>query len=301
MGRASRKAKVAARTRLVRQLNSNPPINDQLLRWPVVRGGYEWITVGGVPGKQPTEMTVSEVNRFMKKFGFPAVDSTLVRFPIGIRVLTENAEQRVRPEADQQSYTPAKAHRLFEEFARLKPNEEAFKQFADEHGLLGVDPSGSGRDTIPVTGNVIGEPFWAWRLAHHQIAEAVHLWKSKDDASRLQGLVNTALDGHATVRVVWNEKRYLLRAFPSTLLGSMWMSFARTALTGEARFQQCGACPDYVEIAKGVRTKSTVFCSPRCRQRNYRSRVIQAKKLKVEGWSLNEIAGTLEPDKNRVK
>lgn len=264
MGASARNTKASKRQAEISDLNADPIVTDRLLKWPVVDGGYEWVIVGRD------------------------------------RVLTENARSRKREHPPQQLYTPADGFKLFEQFAKLEATEEAFKRFADEFGVLGLGPEVTGIPRVHVEGNVTGERYTSWWLARREVAEAWQLWNTiRTDATarmiRLEAMVNAGLEGHIATRVIWHEKRrqYVFRFFPTTLLGCMWLAFSRTALTGDAQFQQCKSCGKVIEIGKGARTASTEFCSEACRVCAYRARVKAAKELRGQKWSVKRIAAKL--------
>jgi hypothetical protein len=252
--------KSAERTERVRELNADPPINDRSLSWQVACGGYEWMTVGG---QQSEWVTIG-----------------------GQRVMTECAVSRALSQPRTREYVTADGAVLFEKFAGLRPTEGDFKKFANEFGVLGVGRPGDGMidATVPVGGKVIGETYWAWKLVHRDIADAWRLWKSprgnpSTKKDRLAAMVNDALDGHVVTRVVLDTRRgsHVLRSRPATLLGCLWMGFARKTLTGDLRFRKCRCrtCDNLVEIGKDARTASAEFCSDKCRVRDYRERLQQ--------------------------
>lgn len=64
---------------------------------------------------------------------------------------------------------------LFDRFARLKPDRDSIKKFADENGALGIGVPivlGNGKDRVVAS----GEPFLQWRSEIQILKEAVLLW-----------------------------------------------------------------------------------------------------------------------------
>lgn len=92
----------------------------------------------------------------------------------------------------------------------------------------------------------------------------------------------------------------VLRAVPKNLLAGLWLQLA-LAIQGNKRFVNCRQCQTWFQPPAKALRDSTAFCSTKCRVREYRQRVGQARKLAQKGKSASEIARELSADANTVR
>ncbi len=118
----------------------------------------------------------------------------------------------------------------------------------------------------------------------------------------LQQRVNYWLEASASPRLVWDaaSSRMDLKFIPGSLLGAMWLQFAR-AIAGDRDFRQCKECGRWFELSPETARTNRLFCSGPCRSKAYRERQESAKKLQAKGWSLKEIATELGSDVPTVR
>jgi hypothetical protein len=71
----------------------------------------------------------------------------------------------------------------------------------------------------------------------------------------------------------------------------MWLQFAQE-VTGEARHRPCKVCGKWLTISKddyGFRSDRE-FCSHACRQKDYRAKIKEARRLRAKGRTVRQIA-----------
>ena len=86
-----------------------------------------------------------------------------------------------------------------------------------------------------------------------------------------------------------------LSLVPSDLLGAVWCQFA-LAITKDSDFRRCNECGRWFEVTQKVARSDKQYCSNACRNKAYRKRQAEAKRLDVEGVSTEEIARRLSTD-----
>lgn len=93
-----------------------------------------------------------------------------------------------------------------------------------------------------------------------------------------------------------------LQLIPSSLLGCIWLQFARM-LTSELAFNFCAACEKPLRLGTtvGAFRSNRNFCDDACRQLAYRNRIRRALAFRTEGRSLREIANLLDADVQTVR
>ena len=109
----------------------------------------------------------------------------------------------------------------------------------------------------------------------------------------VQGWVNMRLWALTAPLLFWNADRdkQVMRIVPKTLLGAMWLQFAR-AVSGEVRYRPCKACGKWLTLSTeddGFRSDRE-FCTAACRQKDYRAKVKAARQQRIEGRTMRQIA-----------
>jgi hypothetical protein len=135
---------------------------------------------------------------------------------------------------------------------------------------------------------------------------AVSLMKGLDRelASAPQGVIAVALrwvqeeiDGHLRKEthacLNWDVRhnRAVMGLTPGTLSGALWLQFAQV-VTGQASHRPCKACGKWLTLSNddyGFRS-DRVFCSAACRQKDYRAKIREARRLRAEGQTVRQIA-----------
>jgi endogenous inhibitor of DNA gyrase (YacG/DUF329 family) len=92
-----------------------------------------------------------------------------------------------------------------------------------------------------------------------------------------------------------------LKLQPSSLIGAPWLQ-ASLALVKQAEFRRCLSCGTPIEISTsgGARTDA-MFCSDRCKSRDFRKRKAEAKDLASQGVTPAQIAKRLRTDAKTVR
>jgi hypothetical protein len=118
----------------------------------------------------------------------------------------------------------------------------------------------------------------------------------------VQSTVNRQLEGRASPRLLWNANRERLGLYlvPESLIGALWLQFAR-AVERDSQFRQCAECSIWFELAPGTARTDKVYCTTPCRAKAYRKRQAEAVRLHGEGRSAEEIARALESDPETVR
>jgi hypothetical protein len=97
--------------------------------------------------------------------------------------------------------------------------------------------------------------------------------------------------------VLWNQqtKRPLLKLVPPSLWHAMYLQFAQ-AILGSKRYQRCGACNRWFELAPGINRSDRRICSDSCRVQLYRIRQQRARELHARGRTIKQISKELGSD-----
>jgi hypothetical protein len=107
---------------------------------------------------------------------------------------------------------------------------------------------------------------------------------------------NMMLRGVASPCLCWsdNDDSPRLEFSPRGLVGALWLQFASAIATTKS-FRLCRMCNKPIEISRsgGARTDA-VFCSNACKSRDYRQRMTKARRLAQEGWSPKAVARELK-------
>jgi hypothetical protein len=113
----------------------------------------------------------------------------------------------------------------------------------------------------------------------------------------VQRRVNYWIEAAASPKLRWDatKARTELVFIPGSLLGALWLQFAR-AIEGNRSYRQCKECGQWFEVSPETARTSRLFCSGPCRSKAYRGRQERAKELHDKGWSVKKIATELESD-----
>ena len=119
---------------------------------------------------------------------------------------------------------------------------------------------------------------WCWKTQIQQLAQLVRNNQVLRDEPRIAGsllpTVNMSLS--KTASRYWSGTNHWARSTcasrPSSLIGAIWVQ-AALAISERKVFRPCPVCKRPIEISRsgGART-DTVFCSDRCKSRDYRQR-----------------------------
>jgi hypothetical protein len=119
----------------------------------------------------------------------------------------------------------------------------------------------------------------------------------------VQRMINTRLRDHAAPRLLYDsdQDRLGLHLVPENLLGALWLQFAR-AVDGNKDYRRCGGgCGRWMEISLDAHRTHRRFCSDACRNKAYRERQAEARRLYIEGLSVEQIAQQLGADFRAVQ
>jgi hypothetical protein len=114
--------------------------------------------------------------------------------------------------------------------------------------------------------------------------------------------INTRLCQQVGPAVEWEEesRRLPMYFIPSSLVGALWLQFAR-AVDGGAEYRPCKGCGRLFEVSRSASRSDKQFCSNACRSKAYRERQEEARRLAAAGKSVKEIAKALDADPEAVK
>jgi hypothetical protein len=119
----------------------------------------------------------------------------------------------------------------------------------------------------------------------------------------VQKMINTRLWEHTAPRLLYDPKRDRLGVYlvPKNLLGALWLQFAR-AVDANKDYRRCGGgCGRWMEISLDAHRTHRRFCSDACRNKAYRDRQAEARRLAAAGVSLDDIARQLGTDLQTVQ
>jgi hypothetical protein len=107
-------------------------------------------------------------------------------------------------------------------------------------------------------------------------------------------IVNDFLDRTAQPALLWDgkHKRVLLRHYPRSLLGAIYLQFSTAILSGRET-RMCSVCQRYFEVTALASRNDRLTCSNRCRVRAYRDRQQRARELRAKGWSPKRISAEI--------
>jgi Putative ATPase subunit of terminase (gpP-like) len=119
----------------------------------------------------------------------------------------------------------------------------------------------------------------------------------------VQKMINTRLWEQTAPRLLYDPERDGLGVYlvPKNLLGALWLQFAR-AIDGNKDYRRCGGrCGQWMAISLDAHRTHKRFCSDACRNKAYRERQAEARRLYVEGLSVEQIAQQLGADFRAVQ
>jgi hypothetical protein len=92
-----------------------------------------------------------------------------------------------------------------------------------------------------------------------------------------QRWLNEKLDGNASPQLRYDERttRQVFQIVPKTLLAAMWFQFAQ-AVEGNRDYRACKECGAWFEVGtkRGAFNKNRLFCSDKCKSKDYRRRKV---------------------------
>jgi hypothetical protein len=118
----------------------------------------------------------------------------------------------------------------------------------------------------------------------------------------VQKLLNFVLARSASPQMVWSPEhdRPLFQWLPHHLFGAMCVQLAMS-IGEEKEYRRCQVCGKWFELSPGVNRKSRLTCSAACRNKAYRERQEEARRMSAAGKSVREIAKALDADLDAVK
>jgi hypothetical protein len=122
----------------------------------------------------------------------------------------------------------------------------------------------------------------------------------------LQRFIDAHLSPHAapSVTVRSDPTDFALSITPKNLLGALWLQVAQ-AVTGNLQHRECEeqTCRQWFEVSTRLegKRKNREYCSDACRQKTYRRRKGQARRLAAEGQSVEAIAQLLDSNTATVQ
>ncbi|MHB1424799.1 MAG: hypothetical protein ACYC3I_16635 [Gemmataceae bacterium] len=114
--------------------------------------------------------------------------------------------------------------------------------------------------------------------------------------------LNRSLEGVASPTMKYDKKsrRLNLHIVPKTLLAAMWLQLAR-AIDTDKTYRRCKACPRWFEVSAGNSRADRLFCSDACKSRDYRTKKLEALRLRGEHKKVHQIAQILGTTPDLVK
>jgi hypothetical protein len=195
-------------------------------------------------------------------------------------------------------------HRAVELWEKIDVNDA---EFLDRH-FGRQDPEGGRRGG------------WVYRRQPER-APAVSSWEFIDNDLALRARnaviparfllhrwINKHLEGQVSPRVLYEpvSGRSVLRYVPGSLLGAMWLQFAQ-AVDGNKQYHRCKTCGRWFDLSavkadkkvksrERLRRMDRIFCSDRCKFKDYRERKKKALELHAAGVGRAEIAQQLQTE-----
>jgi hypothetical protein len=117
----------------------------------------------------------------------------------------------------------------------------------------------------------------------------------------VQKSLNLVLNVSASSQMVWSRERAapVLQWLPRHLFGAMCLQLALAVSEGK-EYRRCSVCGKWFELAPDVNRKSRLTCSSSCRNKLYRERQDEARRLHAAGKTAKQIAKTLRADPEAV-
>jgi predicted nucleic acid-binding Zn ribbon protein len=179
---------------------------------------------------------------------------------------------------------------------RQRPNEQG--ELVESVHFRRMDPAPHGAMQYIASPDIRPE---LWNLIRHEDFDRPETLR-RAVLMYLQLCINQQLESHSCARVIYDphpdraeRDRIRLFVYPTSLLGAMWIQFARVC-EGSATLRRCENCGKWFEVSledTGKR-RSAKFCSDKCRVESYRDRKQRAISLHDQGMSLDDIAITLK-------
>ena len=106
----------------------------------------------------------------------------------------------------------------------------------------------------------------------------------------LQETISCRLSKHVVCRIVYSadDRRPRLRFIPKTLLGALWLQFAR-AVDGGKEDRTCAYCSDWIEPMEQGRVTRR-YCSDACRRKAFDARKRKGGVVRAKGVAGKEVA-----------
>jgi hypothetical protein len=117
----------------------------------------------------------------------------------------------------------------------------------------------------------------------------------------VQKSLNVALAASASPQMLWSRERAapVLQWLPRHLFGAICLQLALAISEGK-EYRRCSVCGKWFELNPGVNRKSRLTCSAGCRNRAYRERQDEARRLHAAGKSVKQIAKALDANPEAV-
>lgn len=157
----------------------------------------------------------------------------------------------------------------------------------DSHPELppGVEPPSPARRTAEVIASTEVDADWLNQFAAGDVVLPARLL--------LQRMLNRQFDDKLHPRVTLDVDGAMdLTLQPETLLAAMWLQFAK-AVCEHKQYRNCLVCNNPFELSPETARTNRRFCSIACKNRSFRSRQEQARRLHEEGKPAGEIAEEL--------
>jgi hypothetical protein len=149
---------------------------------------------------------------------------------------------------------------------------------------------------------------WSWAQQIQQLGDFIRLGELIRKKPKLVGLAPVAtlnwavrMTAHPFFRWSDTDRRLHYCLTPSSLIGAIWLQ-AGFSIADRKDFRACVRCDTPMEISRswGARTDA-IFCSDRCKSRDYRYRKNEAIRLGRKGMSVEQIAKKIATNKATVR
>lgn len=157
----------------------------------------------------------------------------------------------------------------------------------DSHPELtrGAEPPPPDRRTTEVIASADVNADWLNRFAAGDVVQPARVL--------LQRMLNRQFDDNLRPHVSLDADGVLdLCIRPATLLAALWLQFGRAACEHK-QYRECLVCGNPFEVSPETARTNRRFCSTACKNRSFRSRQEQARRLHAEGMAAAEIAAQL--------
>lgn len=224
-------------------------------------------------------------------------------------------------------------------FAWLDLSEESLLGFASQFGLLGggicvpIELPGKKASEQIISA---GEPVEVWYNEVKALRKAIDLWDAlrSDDVEaqqlffelekpelppKLSALVSVGRTSKPTLHVLKycihlhiesrvpmdvtvddDDDSHIVEHRPLSLWAGLWGMLAME-MSDQRQYRSCAQCGSWFEVLTDAKRTTRLYCSDACRMKSYRGRQDQAKRLRGEGVSVEDIALELEADVETVE